>query len=99
MAGLISSRSDLGVIAIEGHTDSRGADAFNLELSKRRAKTVRAFLIVQGVSEGRLTADGFGESRPIASNDTQEGRNQNRRVEFRLTGTSSLPNNVSGEGQ
>lgn len=71
-------------LAIGGHTDSVGADAYNLKLSRERANSVRAFLISQGVSPQRLTATGYGEARPIASNDTEEGRAQNRRVEFSI---------------
>ncbi len=99
MATLIQTRDDLGVIAIEGHTDSKGPDAFNLELSRRRAATVRTFLIENGVAPERLTASGYGETRPIASNDTKQGRDQNRRVEFRLTGMSNPTGAVLGEGQ
>lgn len=71
-------------LAIGGHTDSRGADAYNLKLSRERAESVRTFLISQGVSAQRLTATGYGEARPIASNETEEGRAQNRRVEFSI---------------
>lgn len=66
---------------IEGHTDSRGSDAYNQALSERRAASVVQALINQhGVNPSRLSAQGFGESRPVASNDNAEGRAQNRRV-------------------
>lgn len=66
---------------IEGHTDSVGSDAYNLKLSERRAEAVRNALIERyGISESRLTAEGFGKSKPIASNSTSEGRAENRRV-------------------
>jgi len=66
---------------IEGHTDSVGSDAYNLKLSERRAEAVRNALITRyGIAEDRLSAKGFGKSQPIASNDTAEGRAQNRRV-------------------
>lgn len=66
---------------IEGHTDSNGTDAYNIGLSQRRADTVRQALITQhGISPSRLSAVGYGESRPIATNDTAEGRYTNRRV-------------------
>jgi OOP family OmpA-OmpF porin len=68
-------------VLIEGHTDSTGSEATNLELSRRRAEAVREFLISSGVSPDRLTARGHGETYPIASNDTVAGRQQNRRVE------------------
>lgn len=67
---------------IEGHTDSKGTDAYNLKLSKARAESVRTHLIQQGIAPERLKAEGYGESRPIATNDTDEGREANRRVEF-----------------
>jgi OOP family OmpA-OmpF porin len=69
-------------VTIEGHTDSTGLEAANLELSLRRAEAVRDFLISSGVSPDRITARGQGEMYPIASNDTAAGRQQNRRVEI-----------------
>ncbi len=73
-------------LRIEGHTDNVGSDAANLTLSRKRAEAVEAYLVRKGVSPGRLTAVGFGSSRPIAPNDTEEGRNANRRVEFNVVG-------------
>jgi len=70
-------------VEIEGHTDSVADDAYNMDLSQRRAESVRAYLISRGVSASRLTAKGYGETRPVASNDTPEGRARNRRVELR----------------
>jgi OOP family OmpA-OmpF porin len=67
---------------IEGYTDNVGSDDANLDLSQRRADAVREFLLRNGVSSERVTARGFGEASPIASNDTPEGRQQNRRVEI-----------------
>jgi outer membrane protein OmpA-like peptidoglycan-associated protein len=69
-------------VRIEGHTDSRGNDAFNLRLSQRRAEAVRTFLIGRGIEEARMEPRGYGETVPIASNRTDAGRAQNRRVEF-----------------
>ncbi|NJW53855.1 OmpA family protein [Salinimicrobium oceani] len=69
---------------IEGHTDSTGSDAYNLKLSKERAASVRDFLINAGIPSARLTSEGYGESQPIASNNTSKGRQQNRRVEISL---------------
>jgi len=69
-------------IRIEGHTDSIFEEEYNMILSRGRAKAVRAYLIEHGVDARRLEAKGFGESRPIATNETEEGRSKNRRVEF-----------------
>ncbi len=73
-------------VSIEGHTDSSGPDDVNLALSERRARSVRESLIAQGADPSRITATGFGESQPIASNDTAEGRARNRRVEIVIEG-------------
>lgn len=74
-------KASSGNLIIEGHTDSTGSDSYNIGLSKRRAQSVRDYLVSQGVSSSRLTVVGKGENFPIASNDTREGRAQNRRVE------------------
>lgn len=73
-------------IAIEGHTDARGTDAYNQALSLRRADAVRAAFDELGVTRARFTVDGRGESQPIASNTTPQGMQQNRRVEITLLG-------------
>jgi outer membrane protein OmpA-like peptidoglycan-associated protein len=73
-------------LAVEGNTDSVGTEAFNQQLSEQRAEGVRSFLTQQGVPESSTTATGFGKTRPIASNDTSEGRQQNRRVELIVSG-------------
>ncbi|MCA9543207.1 MAG: OmpA family protein [Myxococcales bacterium] len=67
---------------VEGHTDSRGKDEYNRALSDDRAKAVVAYLTSKGVAAERLVSQGFGEDQPIASNETKDGRAQNRRVEF-----------------
>ncbi|GAB4115570.1 MAG: hypothetical protein OHK0013_49780 [Sandaracinaceae bacterium] len=72
-------------IEVQGHTDSRGNDAFNMRLSQSRADAVRQYLINQGIAAERLTARGYGETVPIESNLTNEGRAMNRRVEFHRT--------------
>jgi outer membrane protein OmpA-like peptidoglycan-associated protein len=69
-------------LVIEGHTDSRGDDGHNLELSQRRAEAVRSFLVSKGYAASRIQASGVGEVRPIADNGTQEGMANNRRVEI-----------------
>jgi len=72
------------VFLIGGHTDSQGSDAYNLNLSKERAASVREYLITKGIPTNRLTSEGYGESMPIASNKTAKGRQDNRRVEISL---------------
>lgn len=72
-------------VSVEGHTDSQGDDAMNQRLSEARAKAAADFLITKGVDANRVSSIGFGESRPIADNNTAAGRQQNRRVEFTLT--------------
>jgi len=72
-------------VAIEGHASSEGDDDSNMRLSQDRVETVREYLINKGVDPERLTARGYGETRPIADNATEEGRSANRRVEFILT--------------
>ncbi len=69
-------------LEIQGHTDSRGSDSYNLRLSQERAEAVRQYLIAKGIAPERLTARGYGEGCPIASNRTASGRAANRRVEF-----------------
>jgi len=73
-------------LAVEGNTDSVGTESFNQQLSEQRAEGVRSYLTQQGVPAASTTATGFGKNRPIASNDTSEGRQQNRRVELIVSG-------------
>jgi outer membrane protein OmpA-like peptidoglycan-associated protein len=74
------------LLAVEGNTDSVGTEEFNQTLSEKRAESVRSYLTKQGVPEASTTAEGFGKTRPIASNDTADGRQQNRRVELIVSG-------------
>ena len=74
-------------IDIIGHTDSIGSDAYNMRLSERRAMAVRNFLVSEGVNSSIIGVSGMGERQPVASNDTDEGRALNRRVEV-LVGTA-----------
>lgn len=69
-------------VEVAGHTDDQAGDAYNVQLSQRRAEAVRTYLIGKGIAADRLTAKGYGESRPVADNSTAEGRFQNRRVEL-----------------
>jgi len=71
-------------VSIEGHTDSDGSEAYNKKLSDKRAKAVVTYLVDKGVEEARLHAEGFGEAKPIASNDADDGKAKNRRVEFNI---------------
>ena len=72
-------------INIEGHTDSIGSSTYNKKLSQKRAESVKDFLVErEEISSSRLSARGFGEARPLSDNDSEEGREQNRRVEFNI---------------
>ncbi len=85
ISGIVLAHPGLS-LQIEGHTDSVGGDDFNQQLSERRADSVRDFLADQGVSASSITARGFGKTQPVASNDTPEGRQRNRRVELVVNG-------------
>ena len=78
-------------VRIEGHCDSIGSDAYNLKLSARRANAVQSYLVQHGIAAERLSTVGKGEGQPIASNDNEEGRFQNRRVEFHVVGEAAVP--------
>ncbi len=84
VASAVRSQSDL-TIEVQGHTDSVGGDSYNLHLSQRRAESVKAYLVGNGVSASVLTAKGYGKSQPLVSNATAEGRAQNRRVAFAVS--------------
>ncbi|MCA9571823.1 MAG: OmpA family protein, partial [Myxococcales bacterium] len=71
-------------VKIEGHTDSRGSNAYNLDLSTKRANAIRDFLVQRGVEPSRLEAEGFGEFSPLVPNDSEENMLLNRRVEFHI---------------
>jgi outer membrane protein OmpA-like peptidoglycan-associated protein len=68
-------------VEIGGHTDNKGSDSYNLALSNDRAKSVMNYLVLRGIRADRITARGYGKNRPVATNDTPEGRAKNRRVE------------------
>ena len=78
---MLRQYQDLG-LRIEGHTDNTGDDASNKTLSQSRAEAVRDYLVEQGIDASRLEAVGLGEEQPVADNNTEEGRAQNRRVEL-----------------
>ena len=71
-------------IKVIGHTDSVGSDTYNQALSERRASSVAAYLLSQGLAPNKLTSEGKGQSQPVAANETEEGRAKNRRVELHV---------------
>lgn len=87
ISGILLAHPEL-MVQVEGHTDSIGSDDFNQNLSEHRAGAVRDFLVDQGVTRDSVTAKGFGKTRPVATNDTAEGRQRNRRVELVVSGES-----------
>ena len=84
VARVLAENPQIALVRIEGHTDSRGRDSYNLTLSQRRASAVREYLIKDGIDRDRLEAVGYGETIPIADNETADGRAKNRRVEFTI---------------
>jgi outer membrane protein OmpA-like peptidoglycan-associated protein len=85
-------------IEIQGHTDNKGADDYNLKLSERRASAVANFLRGRGVAPSRVRIKGYGETAPVASNDTEDGRSQNRRVDFLITANEKMKEDAKKEG-
>ncbi|MEZ4472626.1 MAG: OmpA family protein [bacterium] len=85
VASVLKNAKFVTKVRVEGHTDDRGKDDKNKKLSQDRAESVRKYLIDKGISADRLEAVGYGEERPIASNKTAAGRQQNRRVAFTVT--------------
>lgn len=85
---LISFMTDYPNLKIEigGHTDNKGADEYNMNLSNERAKAVFSYLLNNGIDAGRLSFKGYGETEPVDSNETEDGRAKNRRTEFKITG-------------
>lgn len=81
-AAALLDKNERVVVQVAGHTDSIGTEAYNQGLSDRRANSVKDYLVSKGVRASRLTARGYGESQPVASNDTEAGRAENRRVEL-----------------
>jgi outer membrane protein OmpA-like peptidoglycan-associated protein len=81
---LVGKEYDKTLISVEGHTDNVGGTDYNQKLSEQRASSVATYLSQQGIPADRLMAIGFGENRPLGSNNTEDGRSQNRRVEIHL---------------
>jgi outer membrane protein OmpA-like peptidoglycan-associated protein len=84
VAQVMRDHPEVAVVKVEGHTDNRGTKEHNLQLSRDRARAVKQFLVGDGIAGDRLQTEGYGESKPIADNATEDGRFKNRRVEFRV---------------
>jgi outer membrane protein OmpA-like peptidoglycan-associated protein len=91
VARVLLEHPEIAAVTIEGHTDETGSADYNRELSQRRAEAVRDYFVQKGVATERLEPRGFGEDRPLRSNDTEEGRAANRRVEFITRYAQSAP--------
>lgn len=87
-AARVKSLSKVDAVNVVGHTDSSGSDAYNQNLSERRAGSVKNYLVGQGVDAAAVNTSGMGESQPVADNATQAGRAENRRVEITLKGAA-----------
>lgn len=93
----VFSKYPENIVLLEGHTDSDGSDAYNQTLSEKRAKSVENYLRGKNLNIASLSSIGYGESRPIASNETQEGKAQNRRVELKISvDPNRVPQNQGG---
>jgi outer membrane protein OmpA-like peptidoglycan-associated protein len=84
LAKTLNAHTEIKRLRIEGHTDTQGGAPQNLKLSKKRANSVMKYLVKQGVDAKRLSAEGYGQTKPIADNDSEEGRAKNRRVAFTI---------------
>ena len=89
LAEILQKYPDTNIV-VEGHTDSSGKDDYNMKLSERRANSVSNYLAQQNVASSRMNVKWYGESKPIASNDTEEGKKQNRRVEISIAANDKL---------
>jgi len=97
VAGVLGKYPETNII-IKGHTDAKGSDEYNQRLSERRASAVMNYLEDQGVGGSRMTARGYGESMPVASNDTEDGRAENRRVELSIKVTDEFREKAEKQG-
>jgi outer membrane protein OmpA-like peptidoglycan-associated protein len=96
VASLLRSHPELRRVSIEGHASAEGEDAYNLELSDRRSKAVMDHLVGKGIEKDRLVARGWGEERPISENESEAGREKNRRVEFNVVERDAPAATASG---
>jgi len=81
-------------ITIQGHTDSKGSESYNQKLSEQRATSVSNYLVTKGIKKNRVTTQGYGEMLPKYLNDTEAGRDKNRRVEFLITANDTMKDNA-----
>jgi len=79
------------LIRVEGHTDAKGSSEYNMDLSKRRANTVKTLLVQRGVADSRIEVVGYGKTMPVATNETEAGRQKNRRVEIKIAPQTQTP--------
>src|SRR5690606_1903090 len=86
-------------IEVQGHTDSKGSETYNQTLSEKRAGSVSTYLTANQINAGRITTKGFGETLPEYDNETEEGRAQNRRVEFLITANEKMIAEAAAEAQ
>ncbi|HKP58272.1 MAG TPA: OmpA family protein [Polyangiales bacterium] len=91
VAAVLQQATQIKRLRVEGHTDDKGKDSYNLELSQRRAAAVLRYLVERGIAEDRLASEGYGETKPITDNKTAAGRSQNRRVEFLVIESDGCP--------
>ncbi|MDY7225555.1 OmpA family protein [Hyalangium rubrum] len=96
VASILKSHPEIEKVRVEGHTDNKGNEAANLDLSQRRAEAVVKYLVSRGVARERLEPKGFGQTQPIADNVTERGRSKNRRVEFKIAGAPEDAQPVQG---
>jgi outer membrane protein OmpA-like peptidoglycan-associated protein len=89
LSAILNKYADTNIM-LAGHTDSTGSEEYNLGLSRRRARSVAGYLTTQNVDPARFAVEGYGKSDPIASNDTSEGRAENRRVEVAIWANEKL---------
>jgi outer membrane protein OmpA-like peptidoglycan-associated protein len=84
VVAVMKSNPQIDSVEIEGHTDATGKADYNTTLSQSRAESVMKYIVSKGIAQGRLSAKGYGPDKPIAANDTPDGQEMNRRVEFRI---------------